>query len=311
MAKAPKRAAARPNFFIVGAPKCGTTAWFEYLSTHPQIFVPDIKEPHFFASDLPGKQWTKSQERYERLFARAGDAPVLGEASVMYLYSTAAAAAIRAFNPDSRILIFLRPQEDFLPSLHHQYVFSFAEPIEDFEKAWRLSGKRPPDTIPGTCPEPAILDYAAMGRFHEQVARYFDAFPAGQICIVRFADWIADPRATYLRILDFLGLPDDGRTDFPQVNEAKSFRVKWLGKLISHPPPFAIAAVGLLRKLTGRDALKIADRASRLFATPGYRTQISPELRAEIRDFYAEDNRRLSALLSEKSSGQSGSRRPM
>ena len=50
----------RPNLFIVGAPKCGTTAWVEYLRTHPDIFFPEIKEPHYFATDLPGMRWTDS-----------------------------------------------------------------------------------------------------------------------------------------------------------------------------------------------------------------------------------------------------------
>ena len=43
-----------PDFFIVGAPKCGTTAISEYLRTHPRIFMCKPKEPHYFALDIPG-----------------------------------------------------------------------------------------------------------------------------------------------------------------------------------------------------------------------------------------------------------------
>jgi tetratricopeptide (TPR) repeat protein len=41
----------RPDFFIAGAAKSGTTALFEYLSRHPSVFIPSIKEPNFFCTD--------------------------------------------------------------------------------------------------------------------------------------------------------------------------------------------------------------------------------------------------------------------
>lgn len=287
----------RPNLFIVGAPKCGTTAWVEYLRTHPGIFFPEVKEPHFFASDLPRMQWVSDLADYESSFERAGSAPIVGEASVMYLYSTEAARAIRAYDPDARILIFLRAQEDFLPSLHHQFLYRFTESIEDFEQAWRLSGKRPAGTIPALCRHPRLLDYEAIGRFGEQVDRYLAEFPADQVRVIRFADWTSDPRPTYLRILDFLGLEDDGRTDFPKINEAKTHGSRLLGRLILHPPRFAQLAASLVRKLLGRRSLGTARRAAQLVAQPGYRTSVSPELRREIRDHYSADNKALAQRL--------------
>jgi len=287
----------KANLFIVGAPKCGTTAWFRYLSTHPQIFFSEVKEPTFFAHDLPGMRWARTEKEYERLFARAGAATILGDASATHLFSKVAAREIAGYNPDSKILIFLRDQQDYLPSLHNHFLGRFEEGIEDFEQAWRLSGRRPPETIPKTNTEPQFLDYAAMGRFHEQVARYFASFPAEQILVTRFEEWTADPRSTYLQILSFLGLPDDGRTDFPPINEARSYPVKWIGKLITHPPRLLQLAVAALRKVTGRQALRLGERASNLLATRGYRTHVSPQLREELRVYYEADNRELERLL--------------
>lgn len=292
-----KRSPAKPNLFIVGAPKCGTTAWVEYLRTHPDIFFPEVKEPHFFAKDLPKMQWSSSLAEYESLFERSQNARIVGEASVMYLYSTEAARAIRAYDPDARILVFLRDQEDFLPSLHHQFLYRFTECIEDFEQAWHLSGKRPADTIPKLCRHPKLLDYAAMGRFGEQVERYLTEFPPEQIRVIRFADWTSDPRPTYLRILGFLGVEDDGRSDFPKINEAKTHANKMVGRLILHPPRVARVAAQFLRKLLGRRSLGAARRAAQLVAEPGYRTSVSPALRQEIRDYYAADNRALAERL--------------
>ena len=295
-----KSGSGKVNLFIVGAPKCGTTAWYTYLQDHPDIFFPDIKEPHFFASDLPKMQWTSSLEQYEGLFSSAAPAKALGEASVMYLYSDRAADAIARYNPSARILIFLRDQVDFLSSLHNHYVFTFSESVESFEEAWRLSGNRPAETIPDQT-DPKLLDYRAIGRFHEQVERYFDRFPASQIRVIRFDSWTGDPRKTYVEILEFLGLPDDGRTQFEPINEARSYPVKWIGKLIRHPPRILQLGMRLVRKLSGRNVLGLAERASKLVASKGNQSTFSPELREEIRRYFEQDNRDLEQMLADRS----------
>src|SRR5258705_12292047 len=238
-----------PNLFIVGAPKCGTTAWAEYLGSHPDIFFPEHKDQCFFALDLPNFRLTRTADDYAELFAESGDAKVIGEASAMYLFSKAAAGAIQDHDPASKILIFLREQEDYLPALHNQFLQEFAEEIEDFETAWRLSGRRPADTIPMTCLEPRTLDYVAMGRFKEQVERYLAAFPPEQLLVVRFRDWTAEPRTTHLEILDFLGLEDDGRTDFPPVNQGTTYRARNLARLIVRPPAIIRRVARLMKKL--------------------------------------------------------------
>jgi len=286
-----------PNLFIVGAPKCGTTAWAEYLGSHPDIFFPRYKDQCFFALDLPNFRLTRTDANYAELFKESGDARVIGEASAMYLFSTAAAAAIRDHDPTSKILIFLREQEDYLPSLHNQFLREFAEEIEDFETAWRLSGRRAPDTIPTTCLEPRTLDYAAMGRFREQVERYFSAFPADQIRVIRFADWTADPRKTYLEILEFLGLEDDGRTAFPPVNSGQTYRSRALARLIMRPTTLVRRLARLMRALPFGQRLYRAVRSAGFRSAPGYRTDIDPELRRQIRRYYADDNKLLTDRL--------------
>lgn len=298
--------AVKPNLFIVGAGKCGTTAWHKYLRTHPDIYFSEMKEPTYFGFDLPRMRLVTSLPEYESLFARGRGAKFAGEASGLYLYSTTAAQAISEYNPDAKILLFLRPQEYFLPSVHHQLLYRFAECIEDFETAWRLSGNRPPETISKHWNEPRLLDYRAWGDFLTQVGRFMDFFPREQILVIDFDTWTSDPRSTYLQILDFLGLEDDGRRDFPRVNEAKTYRIKWLGRLLAHPPPIVEGVMRLLRKLAGRSALGIGERASNLIAARGYRTHISPELREEIRRCYESDNRLLDRRLAQSSTDWPG-----
>ena len=62
----------RPNFFIVGAPKCGTTALSEYLREHPNAFLCQPKEPHYFATDFPTHRYVTKEEAYLKLFREAG-----------------------------------------------------------------------------------------------------------------------------------------------------------------------------------------------------------------------------------------------
>ena len=146
-------------------PSAGPRPGPNICARHPDIFFPQFKDQCFFALDLPNFRLTHSEADYAELFADSGGAKVVGEASAMYLFSEAAAGAIRDTTPTAKILIFLREQEEYLPSLHNQFLREFAEEIEDFETVWRLSGQRPPETIPATCLEPRTLDYAAMGRF--------------------------------------------------------------------------------------------------------------------------------------------------
>jgi hypothetical protein len=284
-----------PNLFIVGAPKCGTTAWAEYLGSHPDIFFPQHKDQCYFALDLPNFRLIRTAADYAAQYAGSGNSRLVGDASAMYLYSTAAAAAIYAHDPSARILIFLRDQEEYLPSLHNQFLLEFAEEIEDFETAWRLSGNRPPETIPAGCLEPRTLDYNAMGRFDEQVGRYLALFPADQVRVIRFAEWTTDPRRTYLDLLSFLGLEDDGRIDFPPVNPGATYRSRRLARWIKHPSPPARSVARAVRSLPLGGLLDRMARRIGYSAAPGYRTAISPALRDEIKRHYAKDNLALNA----------------
>ena len=291
----------KPNLFIVGAPKCGTTAWVEYLKSHPDIFFPVIKEPHYFSPDIPkpeGFNNFPTEERYLALFAQSGSARIVGEGSVRYLQSREAARNIFQFNPDAKIIIFVRDQEDYLPSLHNQLVFNKDECILDFQTAWRLSGKRDSTNTSRECRSPKLLDYVEAGNFSAQVDRFFKHFPNDQIRVYHFAEWSRDPRAAYLDILAFLGVPDDGRTDFPRVNAARHRRTNFLWKLQKNPPRIARAAVALTKRVTGRHTLGLIELLRRIDTKKGGQTTVSDALRQEIAAYFRDDNARLEPRIS-------------
>src|SRR5690606_27521705 len=115
---------------------------------------------------------------------------------------------------------------DFLPSYHNQMVLSLTEDVTDFETAWRLSAERRQGRrLPEQCDEPAMLDYVAAASFGEQVARLLAQVERQRVLFLNFDDFIANTPAEYRRVLDFLGVDDDGRTHFPKVNPRS--RLRW------------------------------------------------------------------------------------
>src|SRR5882757_7658017 len=132
----------KPDFFIVGAPKCGTTALYRCLEAHPEIFVPERKELHHFGTDLYSPTYVRQLDEYLSLFAAAGDAKRVGEASVWYLFSKRAATEINAFNPQASVIIMLRNPVEMLHSLHSQHLYNGTEEISDFATALNAEGDR-------------------------------------------------------------------------------------------------------------------------------------------------------------------------
>jgi hypothetical protein len=281
----------KPNLFIVGAPKCGTTAWAEYLRQHPDVFFSDPKELHFFSTDLPSMGVTKDLHEYLNLFAESGDSKIVAEGSTRYLLSKDAARNIKDFNPAAKILIFLRNQEDSLPSLHNHLVYGGAEKIEDFEEAWKQSGIRDQSTIGRWRLGPELLDYKTCGRFHEQVERYFAVFPAEQIRVFHFDNWASEPHTTYVEIMRFLGLDDDGRSEFPRTNEARRHKIKTLGQFLHAPPKWALHVSSAMKRISGKSRLPLVDRLRALNRDKGYATdKVSPAMREEMRRYFERDN---------------------
>lgn len=284
----------RPNFFIVGAPKCGTTAWHAYLSGHPDIAFARVKEPHYFNTDMEGFRWVRSEAEYLELFLDCGGAKAVGEASVQYLASGAAAENIARFAPDARILIFLRDPAPYLQSYHNQLLLNCDEDIESFRDAWKAGGNRP---VPSGCRDPKLIDYRMMGRFSEQVARFLDHFDAAQVKVVRFERWTRDTRAVYMEILDFLGLEDDGRQDFAKVHEAKHVGSQKLARLTQRPPGVVLALARMIRTGLGLKRLRLAHRLRRLNYRKGYHMQNDTSVMEEIKSYFETDQTVLNELI--------------
>jgi hypothetical protein len=230
----------KPDFFFIGAPKCGTTALANWLRQHPRIFMTQHpKEPWYFDNDILNVD-RMSLEQYESLFKNADDTHlVVGEASTTYLRSRDAVSNILEYSPSARFLVVVRNPVEMAPSVHAQLLYTQYETIPDFREAWlasddRKQGRRLPFNSRNY---PARLMYADVCRLGEQVERLFRQVMRDRVMVVFMDDMRTDPRRVYLDILGFLGVPDDGRREFPAANVRKRTRLPVLGRLLSYVWP--------------------------------------------------------------------------
>lgn len=281
----------KPDFFIPGAPKCGTTALSAWLSEHPEIFFSPRKEPHFFNRDGMPATWTLAE--YEALFSEADCRHrAVGEGSTHYLYSPTAVPRILDYSPDARFIVCLRNPVDMAPALHRECLRQGWETERSFESAWRLqpcrhAGHGLPATVKR---DPDRLQYGRYCRLGEQLERLYDRVEAGRVLPVLLEDLGEDPAREYRRALKFLGVADDGRDRFPVVNTGRDTRSLTLARVIRHVSA-ARGALGL-----GGD-WGIAAWLRRLNSTRSAPAPLNPDLRAELRDWFADDIKRLAVLL--------------
>jgi len=226
-----------PGFFIVGHSKSGTTALYEMLKRHPQLYLPDFKEPSYFAADLRPRVKQRvpepeTLEEYLRLFDGAAPGQLRGEASSLYLYSRTAAAAIAKLAPDARIIAILREPASFLYSLHLQLLQNRLEDEKDLARAIALEPQRREGRqIPASCYRPQALFYSERVRYVEQLRRYHDVFGAEQVLVLIYDDFRDDNAATVRSVLRFLGVDADVELPAVQANPSVAVRSQRLDGL--------------------------------------------------------------------------------
>lgn len=287
----------KPNFFIIGAPKCGTTSLAAWLAEHPNIFMCPGKEPHFFNTDLKHRN-TYSWRAYQALFRAANDIHIaVGEASVYYLFSQVAVPNIEREIPNARYIVMLRNPVEMAYSLHGQRLYTGNEHVADFEKAWELSPERREGRmVTRLCREPKLSDYQSVCRLGEQLERLFRIVPRERVLVLVLDDMRENPRAEYLKVLNFLGVPDDGRTEFPVKNPAKKARYTWLQKGVRVAARASLQTKRLLG-ISGSRRFGILEKLDRLNRRHTPRPPMSPELRARLMDYFREDILLLERLL--------------
>jgi hypothetical protein len=223
-----------PDFFIVGQPKSGTTALYEMLRSHPQIFMPDFKEPRFYASDLPSRFQEprasglppETYEDYLALFEPAAPGQIVGEASTAYIWSHTAAGRIAQARPEAKIIVILREPASFLRSLHLQLLQIRIEHAKTLRKALALedarrAGRNVPREI-GRWPQ--VLLYTDRVSYVEQLRRYHEVFPPEQVLVLIYDDFRDDNEGTVRRVLGFLEVEEETPVTVTEANPTVRMR---------------------------------------------------------------------------------------
>lgn len=300
----------KPNFFIVGAPKCGTTALNHYLAAHPDIFTAK-KEMHFFGSDLrfgPQLQlYRRHPEDYLAEFNAWGDQACAGEASVWYLFSQKAAEEIKAFNPEARIIIMLREPTAMLYSLYCAFLADGNEYLPTFKEALaaeddRRAGRR----LSRQTYLAQALAYRETARYSEQVRRYFDVFGRERVRVIIYDDFNANTADVFCKTLEFLGVaPGRVNPNFEVINGNangnSSVRSRAMRAILNDR--FLRATAISLRSwlpyrmftMMRKTWVKLND--FNFVASPSNRQPIDPELRQSLALEFVPEVERLSALL--------------
>jgi hypothetical protein len=298
----------KPNFFIVGAPKCGTTSLWSYLKGHPEIYMPSLKELYFFDGDLWEKRrerpWAQlnggrepSLEQYLGCFSAAAGQTGIGEATPSYLRSLRAPAEIKAFSPGAQIIIMLRNPVDLMYALHSQSVRGSWEPIGDFETALEADPKRRSEDVQG------YRGYRNFANFPEQVQRYFDLFGRENVHTIIYDDLKESADIVGRDTLRFLGVRLDLAAEFPRENPNKNVRSMRLQTMLLRQPRALRVIARLLTPRWLRSRVEHGILKSNMVVRP--RPPMKAELRRRLQKEFEPKVDQLSAILGRDLSGWS------
>jgi hypothetical protein len=288
-----------PDFYIVGHPKCGTTALWEMLRRHPAIFMPATKEPSFFTPET--RRRPDSLEAYLSLFAPALPHQRTGEASPSYLWSRTAAERIAQARADARIIAILREPASFLRSLHLEFLNIHAETEKSFAKAMALEGRRAEGkSIPRNSTRPMFLPYSQHVRYVEQLQRFHAVFAPEQILVLIYEEYRADNAATVGQVLRFLGVDDSLELAPLKANPSREIRAPRLSAFVRSlylgRGRVSRLAKNAIKTVTTTRMRKRALAAQRS-AQVGTPSSVDEQLMRELRRSFRDDVSALSAYL--------------
>lgn len=297
--QSPGESVRHPNFFIVGAFRSGTTSLYKYLCQHPEIFMPEVKEPSFFCELTPS--WaTKYREfdAYISLFCDAKDHKAIGEASTPYIVSPESPGRIRKMYPDAKIIIILRNPADRASSLYNLLCWLGFEYVAPFEKALAKENERFENEY--FMYNNPFWYYAYLyfhsGLYSAQIERYLCFFPINQLHIILFEELSKDPIKTTRRVCEFLGVDTDFTPDTKVANRSLfplSVRAQYLmaQSWHSHPLRNSGGSPRLLDKILRRGI--IANLRLGRFRSPTF----NPMTRRDLLMCYRDDIQKTASLI--------------
>lgn len=289
----------KPNLFIIGAPKCGTTALSEYLREHPSVFMSRPKEPHYFASDMKKYRRFHTLDEYKGLFADCGsEKTVIGEASVWYLYSTEAVKNIARYNQGAKIIVMLRRPAEMVYSMHSQHLVNLAEDVPDFEKAWFLESRRARgECVPSGIRHLPNLFYSKIAAYGTQLQRVYQHFPRNQVHVILYDDFAGDTSTVFENVEQFLSIPPSGKSEFKRINSNTELRVPVIKKFIQLEHKYTRLHRKKYFKWSGDFGKKVMERILNIVEPEVERPILGEAIEAKIVENYLAEVELLSRLI--------------
>jgi hypothetical protein len=266
-----------PDFFIVGHAKSGTTALYEMLQAHPQIYMPAIKETQFLSRALHYRQQPEdgaptvrpqTLDAYLSLFAAAAPEQRAGEASTDYLRTLATARRIAALQPRARIVAIFREPVAFLSSLHLQLLQVGIETESDFETAMSLEQERREGRhVPRRSGWPPALMYSQHVRYVEQLRSYHECFAREQVLVLIYDDFRRENEHAVRQVLRFLDVDDTLEIQAAEANPTVRVRSRRAERTLHSVSvgrgPISVVTKATLKALTSERLRRGALRAAK------------------------------------------------
>ncbi len=284
------QAPARPDLFIVGAPKAGTTSLYELLAGHPRIYMSPFKEPMYFCPDVRGWRgdqpfvYERDAARYLALFDDARDETRLGEATTRYLVSHEAARLVHEFQPDAYAIAMLRNPVELLHALHNERVSQGHEQFTDFAQAMAADAERAHGKLlPGAANVLGTV-YRESALFAEPLRRWFDALSRDRVHVIVFDDFAADPAAALRAALSFLDVDPDYQPESLAARNPSHRQRVWVRRMLdSRAGTFVTDDVArIVLGESRRDRAAYRFRHSRMNRRQVKRSPIPAQLRAQL-----------------------------
>ncbi len=218
------------NLFILGAPKCGTTALSNYLAQHPSVCMSKPKETNFFCTDFPliqnhpSLRFRDVDDYHARCFPNLQEHhSVICDATVWNLYSQDAVKNILNYNPDAKFVVMIRNPITMIFSLHSMYVGLGFEKDRDFLRAFQRHQLEIHSSAKNKL-DRSLISYRDVGLFGEQLKRLYDRVPGDKVRLILYDDFSHNTKNTYEELLNFLNLPVYNQVDFSPVNAQRKIK---------------------------------------------------------------------------------------
>ena len=276
------------DFFIVGAPKAGTTSLYYYLNEHPEIVMSSQKETDFFSDEslqkqglYYGKNRISSMEHYHALFENYEN-KVVGEASVSYLFYEDVPNKIKAYNASAKIIIMLRNPADRAFS-HYLMDYRLGLINQSFESVIAEKNRSRKQEL-------FYQQFVRLGLYYEQLKRDFETFGKENVHIIFYDDFKNDLQNQVQKTYDFLEVDSTFVAQLNTKHNTYSMpKRSWIRKVYAF-----VQLRKLLRKILPNQIVK---QIKAIFFSKTNKPVLSDKLRMQLNELYADDIKELAILL--------------